>query len=358
MNICFTIHNISCQGGTERVGLIIANELCQKGYGVFIMSYDAKQPPSFYCDPRIKVASMLSNILERRTRKWRWYAIWKYHRFLLEHNIDVIIDIDTQHANWSIPAARGTKAKVIGWDHFNYTYSTCGNFRQNAIRLIEQEAAGLVLLTQADKITYLAKTRMSADFIHQIYNPITFDEKEWIYHESKKVVSIGRIDPQKGFDLLLKSWTLVEQRNNDWTLEIVCGFGDPTILRHEASLLGLKRVKCSPPTSNIRQKYLNAGIYALSSRFEGFPMVLLESCAMSLPMVSYDCETGPAEIVEDGVNGFLVSPENYEQFAEKLIEMMKNEEMRLSMSKAAFETSKKYKLNNIIQQWVDLLNQV
>lgn len=355
-NICFTIHNVACHGGTERVGLLIANELCKRGFNVFFMSYDAKEGPSFSCDARIKCFSMLSNILERRTRKWQRYAIWKYHRFLIKHKIDLVIDIDTQHANWSIPAAMGTKTKVIGWDHFNYTYSTQNSFRKHAIKLIEYHAAGLVLLTKKDKNTYLTKTDVPSSIIHQIYNPITFEEQNWIKHENKRVIAIGRIDPQKGFDLLLKSWKIVEEQISDWTLEIVCGYGSPECLQKEAVSMGLKHIECTERTDNVRQKYLNASIYALSSRFEGFPMVLLEACALSLPMVAYDCETGPSEIVEDGINGFLVKPENVEMFAAKLIEMIENERLRLAMSKAAFETSKKFKIDNIMEQWINLIN--
>lgn len=357
-NICFVIHNIQCGGGTERVGTRIANELARRGYQVSIISYDAKRESFFPLHESITTGVMLSNILERRTRKFRKYASWKLRRFLLKKQIDLVIDIDTYHALWTWPAIKGTGIRWISWDHFNFNYMIQQFARLEAINLVEHHANKLVLLTDEDRATYLEKTNIQPEFIQRIYNPLSFEEPQYVKRPAKKVVAIGRIDYQKGFDLLLQSWRLVEQQIDDWSLEIVCGYGDWNALQQEAVSIGLKHVVCSPPTKDVRSKYAEAGIYAFSSRFEGFGLVLTEASTMSLPMVSYECPVGPGEIIEDGKNGLLVEPENTVQFAEKLIWLMRHDKERYAMGRQAFEMAKRFSLNTIIPQWIELIENV
>ncbi|MCI6861885.1 MAG: glycosyltransferase, partial [Prevotella sp.] len=111
-------------------------------------------------------------------------------------------------------------------------------------------------------------------------------------------------------------------------------------------------------TKDVNSKYEEASIYALSSRFEGFPMVLLEAASMSLPIVAFDCKTGPNEIIEDGKTGFLVEPENVEQFAEKLMILMKDDELRAEMGRKAFESSKRFTIDKIVSCWAELLKRL
>lgn len=224
--------------------------------------------------------------------------------------------------------------------------------------MIKNDAYALVLITKELCKTYLEKTNFDASFIRQIYNPLSFELNSPINHYGqKKVLAMGRIAPQKGFDLLLKSWLLVEKQVNDWTLEIVCGYGDYKALEHEAYLMGCKNVICSGPTTDVPKVMSSASIFALSSRFEGFGLVLTEANACSIPAVSYDCPVGPNEIITDGVDGFLVEPENIEQFAEKLLILMKNDSLREEMGKNAYESSKRFSMDIILKQWVKLIEE-
>lgn len=354
-NICFTIANISCSGGTERVCLSIANALCEKGYSVHILTGETKKAPFFYCDSRIHIGRMLTNAIERRMRYKHWYRTWKCRRYFLRNKIDIVIDVDTSLSRFSIPATRGTNIKVVSWDQFNYDFGINRPGHIEVLKLIELHANKLVLLTDTDCATYLEKTDFKPNFIKRIYNPLSFEESEYVVRKEKKVLAIGRIAPQKGFDLLLKSWKIVEKEIDDWNLEIVCGSGDYNVLQHEAEDMGLKKVSCTPPTNDVKTKYAESGIYALSSRFEGFGLVLTEASTMSLPMVSYNCKVGPNEIIHDGENGFLVEPENVEMFAEKLIYLMKHEDLRMTMGKRAFEMSKRFSMDTILPQWIELI---
>lgn len=355
-NICFTIRGIQNAGGTERVGLRLANALVERGYNVHIAYLDGMvNTPFFPCDKRIKLWCNLSNSFHRNFR-WRfWYGGFRFRRYLKRNKIDVVIDIDTFMALWTSRAVRGLGIKWISWDHFNLSY--CDNARRRkALKLIQKYADALVLLTKADKETYLRQTDFNPDFIKQIYNPLSFDVDTSIRTEkSKKVLAMGRLDPQKGFDLLLESWKIVEKQAPDWQLEIVCSMGDHIALEQQAKDMGLRNVICTGRVKDVAKKMSSASIFAFSSRYEGFGLVLTEASACSVPPVSFNCPCGPEEIITDGVDGFLVEPENTTKFAEKLLELINDASLREKMGKMAYQNSKRFSLDRIVDQWVELI---
>lgn len=355
-NICFTIRNIDCGGGTERVGLRLANALVERGYNVHMVSYDAKKnSPFFPCDERIKLWGILDNIFRRRFRWHFWYGAYRFRKYLKRNKIDVVIDIDTFNALWTAPAIKGLPIKWISWDHFNYSYCK-GDLRRKALKLVHDYAAALVLISKADRETYLHETTFKADFIKQVYNPLSFEVNSPIDHsKQKKVLAMGRIAPQKGFDLLLRSWKIVEQKVSDWQLEIVCGYGDYVALEQEARDMELHNVICTGPTKDVQDKMSSAAIFALSSRFEGFGLVITEANICSVPVVSYDCHCGPNEIITDGYDGYLVEQENTEQFAEKLISLMKDDKHRKQMGRNAYISAHRFCMDAILPQWVDMI---
>lgn len=358
-NICFTIRNVDCGGGTERVGFRVANALVEYGYNVWMVDYDSKRHrPFFETHPKLILWTILGHGGFERKMRWHfWYGSWKLRRFLKRNKIDVVIDIDTFNANWTAKAIKGLGIKWISWDHFNFEY-TRGWRRPEALQMVKKDAYALVLITKALCKTYLERTDFNASFIRQIYNPLSFELNYPINHKGqKKVLAMGRIAPQKGFDLLLKSWLLVEKQVEDWTLEIVCGYGDYQSLEKEAKAMGCKSVICVGPTTNVPEVMSSASIFALSSRFEGFGLVITEANVCSVPVVSYDCPVGPNEIITDGVDGLLVEPENVEQFAEKLLILIKNDSLREDMGRKAYESSKRFSMEKILKQWVDLIEE-
>lgn len=356
MNICFTICSLSNSGGTERVSTLIATELSRMGYNVFFVSYVKKGNVFFPLNKDIKVHYLLRNKLERKLRHFPWYVQHRYQTFLKRNKIDVVIDVDILMAEISAQACYETGVRLISWDHFNYTYMQGTERKRNVLNLIRKYASQLVVLTKADKQMYLDNKEFAPNFITQIYNPLPFAKEHPILHKEKKVLALGRFAYQKGFDNLLKSWQIVEQEMPDWTLEIVGDDGKDEAGLHElVRQLNLQHVSLQLATKDVNSKYEEASIYALSSRFEGFPMVLLEATSMSLPIVAFDCKTGPNEIITDGENGFLVEPGNIEQFAEKLLLLMNNDELKTEMGRNAYESSKRFCIDKIVEQWVELI---
>lgn len=358
-NICFIIDNLAHCGGTERVGTLIANELSKKGYGVYFVNYCASGIPFFSLESSIKVFNLLSGYWEKKTRnRWRKYASLKLKWYLRKYQIDVVIDIDTLFAVWTYSAIKDTSIKWISWDHFNYDFSTATPIRKKALELVRKYADALVLLTQDDLQMYRAKSGIDPRKLKQIYNPISFQMPSHIDHPAHKVMAMGRIGFQKGFDLLLKSWLKVEKQNSDWTLEIVCGQGDYQALQQEAEAMGLKSVQCVGASNDVQAKMKEAGIFALSSRFEGFPLAILEAAAMSLPIVAYNCPTGPKEILINQQNGLLVENGDIDAFADALLDIMNDDEQRSRLSISAYETSQRFQIDKIIPIWIDLIENI
>lgn len=358
-NICLTIHSLAASGGEERMCVLLADALFQRGYNVIIVTLNQidSEDNIYMHDKRIKQYSLRRNRYERKiTGYLKFIPLLRYKCILKRHKVAVVIDVDIHQSLVTTKATKGTNIKVISWDHFNYerfkvrwSYDIMmGCFKSG-------EIDKLVVLTKADSKSYKEIEKFPESFITQIYNSSPVEHDEYIQHKEKKVLAVGRLVEQKGFDLLLTAWLIVEQFDDEWTLEIVGDGHMRQQLLEQKESLGLKRIKFTNYTNEIKEKYRTAGIFVLSSRYEGFGLVLVESESMSLPLVAFNCKEGPGEIIKNGYNGFLVEPENIKMLAEKLLELMTNDGLREQMSRNAFEDSKKYKMEKIIDKWENLI---
>lgn len=176
---------------------------------------------------------------------------------------------------------------------------------------------------------------------------------------ARRVISVGRLSREKGFDKLLEAWSLVAPLHPDWTLDIY-GRGElEDDLRRDIGRLGLAEcVRLCPPTPDIEQRYLAASIYAMTSRNEGFPMVLPEAMACGLPCVSFACPCGPAEIITDGEDGYLVPPGDVRALADRLLELMGDEELRRRMGAAARRNIRRFAPGAVMERWEALFSEL
>ena len=188
-----------------------------------------------------------------------------------------------------------------------------------------------------------------------------------------RVVTIGRYAYQKGYDLLLQAWAEVERtrkeergrRNEEmrelenWTLDIY-GQGDQTDYRRLMVELGIDSNRChlNGPVEDVVKAYQESSIFVLSSRFEGFGMVLIEAMACGLPVVSFDCPAGPDEIITDGVDGLLVPSGDVHTLAEKLMVLMSDENLRRRLGQQARQTAQRYDMTVLVNQWTALFEKV
>lgn len=238
----------------------------------------------------------------------------------------------------------------------------------------------LVVLTDKSKASWPELSNVTV-----IPDPITIlREKETVNSEKfaaagkrevgvNRVVTIGRYAYQKGYDLLLQAWAEVERtrkeergrRNEEmrelenWTLDIY-GQGDQTDYRQLMAELGIDSNRChlNGPVEDVVKAYQESSIFVLSSRFEGFGMVLIEAMACGLPVVSFDCPAGPDEIITDGVDGLLVPSGDVYALAEKLMLLMSDENLRRRLGQQARQTAQRYEMTTIADQWTALFEKV
>lgn len=190
----------------------------------------------------------------------------------------------------------------------------------------------------------------------RIYNPI-FPKKHFRDSRSHVAVAIGRLDHQKGFDRLLEIWSIFIKRNPNWLLHIA-GEGElREILTDSIEKLRLQNsVKLLGKINDVDNLYKNADIFLMTSRYEGLPMVLLEAKAWCLPTISYDCQTGPREVINDGVDGFLIDDGNHVGFTNAMNELAVDDNKYYEMSHACNITIEKFSAEIISNEWKKLAN--
>mgnify|MGYP003252467194 FL=1 len=170
-----------------------------------------------------------------------------------------------------------------------------------------------------------------------------------------RVIAVGRLDYQKGFDRLIKAWKLVQQKEKfqDWKLDIF-GQGEwREMLQGMINERHLEKSIClNAPTSNIGAEYARSAMLVMSSNYEGFPMVMIEAMACGLPVVSYDFKCGPKDIIQHGVNGMLVHEGDIRGLAEAMEKVMEDETLRKGLSVQARKIVETYAEERVMNQWI------
>jgi glycosyltransferase involved in cell wall biosynthesis len=185
-----------------------------------------------------------------------------------------------------------------------------------------------------------------------IPDPLSFIPDQISSLMKRRVIAVGRYHYQKGFDLLLKAWKIVERQYTDWQLAIYGqGCKEPYERLAKELKIDLSRCNLNGPTPDIQKEYVNSSLFVFSSRYEGFGMVLVEAMACGLPVVSYACPCGPKDIVKDGEDGLLIEKENVDALAKGLMSLMCNDSLRRSMAMSAKENVMRFRMEHIAQQW-------
>ncbi len=352
MKIVYSIKGLNFSGGTERVTIIEANALAERGHEVHIVSFVGKgEQPFFTVSPKVK-CHYLAPPKDRHLFPFRDIRrIILLKKLYKQINPDFIIIVDAGRSFVNIPASRGYK--TITWEHFNINSS----YRITHIlsrRIAAKHSDCIVTLTSSDAQSYINK--LNAKKALSIYNPITIDNSVKTDLRNKRVLAIGRIVTQKGFDMLAEAWAVAVKQAPEWKLRIIGEGNKKDLLKCKIKEFGIEdNVEVLPPTKNVKEEYALASLYVLSSRFEGLPLVLIEAMSVGLPIVSFDCETGPRDIVNDGVTGILVPVSDVKRLGDEMARLMNSPERLKQFSKNAIIESHKFDIENILGQWENLL---
>lgn len=354
MNICFLLGGFTGGGGIGRVTSILANQFCiEENYYIFTLSYFYTGKENVYnLNTRIKQDYLFERPISM-TKGFLLGGISKLRKYLKKNNIDVLIACGALYFPISVWSCKGIRSKCFCWEHSNLQINKDYKFQIFCKRIGVKNAEKIITLTKFDKDSYIKKFGKSN--IIQIYNPIDeriFDYVSCYRPNSKKILSVGRLSYPKNFSLLIDIAKEVLTANPDWTWDIY-GEGE---LRNELELKIKNyrledRIHLKGQVDNLYELYNEYSMLIMTSYYEGFPMSLLEGMACGLPLISFDIQTGPNEIIVDGQNGFLIKPFDVEQMVAKINYLISDVKKRHEMSTLGKSKCIKFKLSSIIEEW-------
>lgn len=357
MNIAFFSGDITRSGGTENVSVMIANALATMGdYHIsFISLFEESDKPFFDIDERIDRIALYP--VPTHGIQHYFDTCKRLKKAVRAHHIDVLIDIDGILDMYSLAIRRATGVKVISWEHFNYLQNPGVPYRKLTRRWAARSADAIVTLTETDRKLYEGHLRLKCPVI-AIANPMEAPAEPVAYDsDSRLILSSGRLTYQKGFDLLVDTACEVLPNHPDWRW-VILGEGEdrPALEQkiHDAHLDG--RLTLAGRVDDVDAYYRRSALFVMTSRFEGLPMVLLEAKAHRLPLVSFDCPTGPSEIIEDGVNGGIVPLGDTHALASAVNDLLDDREKRIAYSAKSGSNADRYGKGHILRQWQKLLN--
>ena len=350
MKICFLEGDMSRRGGTERMTALLSNALCQN-HNVWVISLRMHGESVFF-NLNEKIQHIV--LADSSDNSGILKQIQKIHSFIKQNHVDWLINVDVGMCIFGIPAAFGTKTKVITWEHGNFYNNWGSRWFPYFRRFAAKHSDAVVVLTERDKENYRTniKTRKP---IYVIANPA--QKHPFQYDANSKIIlSAGLLLPIKGYDKAIQAAAKILPEHPDWKW-VICGEGpEREHLEKMIAEAHLERQFLLPGTvQNMNEQYQKAAFYVMTSEMEGLPMVLLEAKSWGLPIVSFDIMTGPSDIIRDEVNGYLVPQNDVDVLAERIEQLIVSSELRLQFSQNSQLDMERFDFENIVKKWLEVM---
>ena len=357
MKVCFLCRGFSANGGIGRVIAVLSDKLVED-VDVYLLAFYAEQASSYYTvNPKCIQDTLYPEPLSMTKAIILKHAVKKLSRYIKENNIDIIIACGAIFYPMAVLAARKTKIKSVCWEHTNPNNKNDYHFQDLARQFGALRSDLNVVLTRSALQVYQARFPDVRNV--QIYNPIDPNllKNNYPYEiNSKKIISVGRLRPQKNFSRLLDIAAVALKDHPDWEWDV---FGEGPLreeLEAKRDLLGLKgKVFFQGQISDLYDRYHFYSFMVMTSDYEGFPMTLLEGAANKLPLVAFDVPTGPSEIIENTKNGFLCQKDNVTDMENSIELLITDDCLRTNLSHGSEKTVAAFKVSRIEKQWVELL---
>lgn len=354
MKICFFHSGFTLHGGIERVlSIIIRNLSEKKDVDIYCLSLNKSEPLDFYLLPSdLKLDCLFENPINMKSALVRG-GIIKLVKYLKANQIDVIIACGVIFFPLACIGGKLAGVKVISWEHTNPASKNAFLF-EGSSRSIGARFSDMNVLISEDARTYYENHfRKKKNTV--IYNPADnelFKQESSYQADSLRLISVGRLSYQKNYQLLIDIAEKVLKKHDGWSWHI---YGDGEQREEleariaEKGLVG--KVILMGTVADLYDRYPRYAAIVMTSRYEGFPMVLIEAAAKGLPMVSFDISTGPREIIDNNVNGFLIPKGDIDGMLNKMDVLMTDKEMRARFSIEAKKTVTRFCVDNIVNQW-------
>lgn len=362
----------------ERVLANKVNWLVAHGYEVSIVTTDQRgREPYFVLDGRIRTydlginydadnGRLLSKLIRYPFRQWKHRR--RLSKLLCQLRADVVVcmfnnDVSFVHklqdGSRKILEIHFSKNKKLQYGRRGL-WALADRWRTRQEEKVVRKYDRFIVLTHEDAALWgnLPNIRVIPNSRPATVTPPI---REGNRYQSKRVLAVGRYDYQKGFDTLINIWHQINRTHqlpDGWHLDIVGDGPQRQELQLQVERLGLEdSVHLVPPTSDIQSLYLRSSIFVLTSRYEGLPMVLLEAQAYGLPIIAFACQCGPRDVIEDGINGYLIEGWDEALFAERLTTLMNDPTLRQRMGQAALQASERFSEERIMSLWQEVMNE-
>lgn len=342
-------------GGAERVLSTICNSLCERGYEIYLAT-NLDAPIMYEIDRRVKTIQLYPEHHLKKNVIPRYINFYKRIRNIVkEVKPDVVVSFMSNLSVHVILATYGFKIPVIASEHT--TFDAHHTFFKYVSRFyVNRLAEKVVLLTHHD-YEFLG-TRLPNKVV--IPNPISYEIFDGRIERKNRVLAAGSLDrwKAKGFGNLLKVWAKVSPLFPEWTLEIAGGGkeSNSSYLKGLSEDLGISKTVCFLGFQSDMQTLLQeTSVFVLSSMLEGLPMALIEAMSQGCACISFDCISGPREIITDGVSGVLVKNQDLEDMEKALLSVLGDVKFREELSRNAIVESQRFNVDKIVSQWEDLL---
>lgn len=383
--VTFLTYNVCGIGGVARSVAIVASGLA-KEHDVEILSVlRTHAVTTFPIDERVRVTTWFDDTVAarqwrqqhaehpwavaaarpptdpvlRRDARFNALAEERLLKRLAALDTDVLISTrPTLHHAAREHTPQGTV--VIGWDHLNFQ-SRYGHRRMAA--LLDDVVPRLdvwVTLTEADRRDYAARLGAGAPRIEVMRNSSGREATSArLPRASRTVVAAGRLERVKGFDRAIEAWRPLRETHPEWQLHIYGSGSELADLQRQVDEQGLSgHVHLKGYSTDFQRVLREAELLLMTSRAEGFPMVLVEAMSQGTPLVSVDCPRGPAEIIDHGSNGLIVPDGDTAAVSSALARLMDDDALRARMGEQACEDSRQYEVGMIVSGWSDLIDEV
>lgn len=362
MKICILLNDITSGGGVERVVCNTSNHLYkQLGYDIDILSIFEKKNKhiKYEIEKDINIRYIIDDyVFDSKYSKYK-YIYNKCKSIFDENKYDIIIGCSITLNIISMMWKKNKKnnhTKLIAWEHSQYEHTT--KVLNVARKYSYKKMDGIITLTEADSLYFKDRYKN----VRCIYNIRSFDSKKISKLDNKNLIAVGRLELEKGFDMLIDAFDIAIKKSNEcklWKLNIFGDGSEKESLINQINKYNLNdNINIRNFSTNIENEYINSSIFILSSRTESFGMVLVEAMNVGLPCISFACKNGPSEIISDNVDGFLVEPNNVDELADKIVTLVENYETRKKFARLAREKSNVFDSKKILKEWSTYLNEV